>query len=104
MDCYAQGMGMNSLCKIFKISINTLKIWIRIEGKEFKQPDLSEEKFVSCDEMWTFVEKKAQVVARLQRKTIKFSTSFEMLQSSVNLVINRYNNQLIGDAEPFIVT
>ena len=35
------------------------------------------------------------LLARLQRKTIKFSKSFEMLQASVNLVINRYNHQLI---------
>ena len=59
MDCYAEGMGMNSLCRVFKVSINTLIKWIKIEGKAFKQPDLSREKFVSCDEMWTFVQKKA---------------------------------------------
>jgi len=34
------------------------------------------------------------ILARLQRKTIKFSKSFDMLQASVNLVINRYNYQL----------
>ena len=34
------------------------------------------------------------ILARLQRKTIKFSKSFDMLQDSVNLVINRYNYQL----------
>jgi len=176
MDCYADGMGMNALCRIFKLSINTLQKWIKIEGKAFKQPDISQEKFVSCDEMWTFVQKKAHkawiwlcyskmthkilavhignrakesaqklieqvpnmklyctdnwdayntaitdpntreigkrntqdierfnlrmrmVLARLQRKTIKFSKSFEILQASVNLVINRYNNQLLGNA------
>jgi len=47
-------------CKVFKISINTLKQWIKIEGKEYIQPDISKEKFVSCDEMWTFVQKKKQ--------------------------------------------
>jgi insertion element IS1 protein InsB len=176
MDCYAEGMGMNSLCRVFKVSINTLIKWIKIEGKAFKQPDLSREKFVSCDEMWTFVQKKADkawiwlcyskmtkkilavhignrgkesakelinqvpnmklyctdnwdaynaaiedpnrreigkrntqdierfnlrmrmVLARLQRRTIKFSKSLEMLKASVNLVINRYNYQLSGEA------
>ena len=34
------------------------------------------------------------ILARLQRRTIKFSKSFDMLQASVNLVINRYNYQL----------
>ena len=34
------------------------------------------------------------ILARLQRKTIKFSKSFDMLQASVNLVINRYNQLL----------
>ena len=176
MDCYAEGMGINAISRVFKVSINTIKKWIQIEGKEFKQPDISKEKFVSCDEMWTFVQKKKNkawiwlcyskmtskilavhigdrgkesaqklieqvpnmkiyctdnwdaygsaisdpnkreigkgntqdierfnlrmrmVLARLQRRTIKFSKSFEMLRASVNLVINRYNYQLIGDA------
>jgi len=35
------------------------------------------------------------LLARLQRKTIKFSKSWERLVYSVNLVINRYNRQLI---------
>ena len=35
------------------------------------------------------------VLARFQRKTIKFSKSWERLEYSVNLVINRYNRQLI---------
>ena len=35
------------------------------------------------------------VLARLQRKTIKFSKSLERLEYSVNLVINRYNHQLL---------
>jgi len=35
------------------------------------------------------------VLARLQRKTIKFSKSWKRLEYSVNLVINRYNHQLI---------
>ena len=35
------------------------------------------------------------ILARLQRKTIKFSKSKERLEYSVNLVINRYNRQLI---------
>ena len=38
------------------------------------------------------------VLARLQRKTIKFSKSWERLEYSVNLVINRYNYQLELDA------
>ena len=38
------------------------------------------------------------VLARLQRKTIKFSKSWEKLEYSVNLVINRYNHQLLLDA------
>jgi len=38
------------------------------------------------------------VLARLQRKTIKFSKSWERLVYSVNLVINRYNYQLGMDA------
>ena len=58
MDCYAEGMGLNSICRVFKVGINTVQAWIKAEGKEFKQPDISEEKFVSCDEMWTFVQKK----------------------------------------------
>lgn len=40
-------------------------------------------------------------LARLIRRTIKFSKSFEMLEASVNMVINRYNQridyQLVGD-------
>ena len=173
MDCYAEGMGLNSICRVFKVGINSLQAWIKKEGKEFIQPDITEEKFVSCDEMWTFVQKKKQkawiwlcyskmtkrilavhigdrgkysakklidqvpnmkiyctdnwdaynfgikdpetreigkrntqdierfnlrmrmVLARLQRKTIKFSKSLERLEYSVNLVINRYNRQLI---------
>jgi len=51
-------MGINYLCRVFKISINTLKQWIKIEGKEYIQPDISKEKFVSCDEIWTFMKKK----------------------------------------------
>ena len=35
------------------------------------------------------------VLARLQRKTIKLSKSWERLDYSVNLVLNRYNNKLI---------
>ena len=173
MDCYAEGMGINSICRVFKVGINSLQAWIKKEGKEFIQPDITEEKFVSCDEMWTFVQKKKQkawiwlcyskmtkkilavhignrgkesaqklidqvpnmkiyctddwdaygcaiedpetreigkrntqdierfnlrmrmVLARLQRKTIKFSKSWERLEYSVNLVINRYNHQLL---------
>jgi insertion element IS1 protein InsB len=38
------------------------------------------------------------VLARLQRRTIKFSKSLEMLKASVNLVINHYNHQLSGEA------
>jgi insertion element IS1 protein InsB len=173
MDCYAEGMGVNSICRVFKVGINSLQSWIKKEGKEFIQPDITEEKFVSCDEMWTFVQKKKQkawiwlcyskmtkrilavhignrgkesakklieqvpnmkiyctddwdaygcaiedpetreigkrntqdierfnlrmrmVLARLQRRTIKFSKSWERLEYSVNLVINRYNHQLL---------
>ena len=173
MDCYAEGMGLNSICRVFKVGINSLQAWIKKEGKEFIQPDIKEEKFVSCDEMWTFVQKKSQkawiwlcyskitkrilavhignrgkesakklidqvpnmkiyctddwdaygcaiedpetreigkrntqdierfnlrmrmVLARLQRKTIKFSKSWKRLEYSVNLVINRYNHQLL---------
>ena len=173
MDSYSEGMGMNSICRVFKVGINTLQSWIKKEGKKFIQPDIKNEKFVSCDEMWTFIQKKKQkawiwlcyskmtkkilavhignrakesakklidqvpnmklyctdnwdaynfgiedsntreigkrntqdierfnlrmrmVLARLQRKTIKFSKSRERLECSVNLVINRYNHQLI---------
>jgi len=173
MDCYAEGMGINSICRVFKVGINSVQSWIKAEGEKFIQPDIKEEKFVSCDEMWTFVEKKRQkawiwlcyskmtkkilavhigdrgkgsvkklidqvpnmkiyctddwdaynfgisdtekreigkrntqdierfnlrmrmLLARLQRKTIKFSKSWERLVYSVNLVINRYNRQLI---------
>jgi len=176
MDCYAEGMGLNAICRVFKVGINTVQSWIKKEGKEFKQPNIEKEKFVSCDEMWTFVQKKKQktwiwlcyskmtkkilavyignrskhsakrlidqvpnmkiyctddwdaynfaiqdpktreigkrntqdierfnlrmrmLLARLQRKTIKFSKSLENLIYSVNLVINRYNYQLISDA------
>ena len=38
----------------------TTKKSIKEEGKEFIQPDISKEKFVSCDEMWIFVQKKRQ--------------------------------------------
>ena len=58
MDCYAEGMELNSICRVFKVGINTVQAWTKAEGKEFKQPDISEEKFVSYDEMWTFVQKK----------------------------------------------
>jgi len=173
MDCYAEGMGINSICRVFKVGINSLQGWIKKEGEKFIQPNIKEEKFVSCDEMWTFVQKKKQkawiwlcyskmtkrilavhignrgkesakklidqvpnmkiyctddwdaygcaiedpetreigkrntqdierfnlrmrmVLARLQRKTIKFSKSWETLEYSVNLVINRYNHQLL---------
>jgi insertion element IS1 protein InsB len=173
MDCYAEGMGLNSICRVFKVGINSIQAWIKQEGEKFIQPDITEEKFVSCDEMWTFVQKKKQkawiwlcyskmtkkilavyignrgkesakklinqvpnmkiyctddwdaygcaiedpekreigkrntqdierfnlrmrmVLARLQRRTIKFSKSWERLEYSVNLVINRYNYQLL---------
>jgi insertion element IS1 protein InsB len=173
MDCYAEGMGLNSICRVFRVGINSLQAWIKEEGEKFIQPDITEEKFVSCDEMWTFVQKKKQkawiwlcyskitkkilavhignrgkesakklinqvpnmkiyctddwdaygcaiedpetreigkrntqdierfnlrmrmVLARLQRRTIKFSKSWERLEYSVNLVINRYNHQLL---------
>ena len=173
MDCYAEGMGINSICRVFKVGINSIQAWIKKEGEKFIQPDITEEKFVSCDEMWTFVQKKKQkawiwlcyskmtkkilavhignrgkesakklinqvpnmkiyctddwdaygcaiedpetreigkrntqdierfnlrmrmVLARLQRRTIKFSKSWERLEYSVNLVINRYNHQLL---------
>jgi insertion element IS1 protein InsB len=166
MDCYAEGMGINSICRVFKVGINSLQAWIKKEGEKFIQPDITEEKFVSCDEMWTFVQKKKQkawiwlcyskmtkkilavhignrgkdsakklidqvpnmkiyctddpetreigkrntqdierfnlrmrmVLARLQRRTIKFSKSWERLEYSVNLVTNRYNRQLLSDA------
>ena len=176
MACYAEGMGINSLCRVFKVGINSLQRWIKEEGEKFIQPDIEEEKFVSCDEMWTYVQKKKQkgwiwlcyskmtkkilavhigdrgqesakrlieqvpnmkiyctddwdaygcaienpetreiekrntqdierfnlrmrmVLARLQRKTIKFSKSWERLEYSVNFVVNRYNHQLILDA------
>ena len=173
MDCYAEGMGLSSICRVFKVGINSLQSWIKQEGEKFIQPNITEEKFVSCDEMWTFVQKKKQkawiwlcyskmtkkilavhignrgkdsakklidqvpnmkiyctddwdaygcaiedpetreigkrntqdierfnlrmrmVLARLQRRTIKFSKSWERLEYSVNLVINRYNRQLL---------
>ena len=60
MDCYAEGMGLNSLCRVFKVGINSIQSWIKAEGEKFIQPDTSKEKFVSCDEMWTFVQKKKQ--------------------------------------------
>ena len=60
MDCYAEGMGLNSICRVFKVGINSIQAWIKQEGEKFIQPDITEEKFVSCDEMWTFVQKKAQ--------------------------------------------
>ena len=58
LQCYMEGMGVRSICRVFKISNRTLQLWIAREGKTFKQPDISEEKFVSCDEMWTYVQKK----------------------------------------------
>jgi insertion element IS1 protein InsB len=172
LDCYSKGMGVRSICRVFKIATKTLKKWVSKEGKEFKQPDISQEKFVSCDEMWTFVQKKKQKawiwlvyskmtkkilavhigdrgknsakklieqvpnmkiyctdnwdayncaiedqnlreigkrntqdierfnlnmrlwLARLVRKTIKFSKSLEMLKASVNLVVNKYNDKV----------
>jgi len=60
MNCYAEGMGLNSICRVFKVGINTIQAWIKQEGKKFIQPKIIEEKFVSCDEMWTFVQKKKQ--------------------------------------------
>jgi len=36
-------------------------------------------------------------LARLQRKTIKFFKSLEMLKASIDIVINRYNYQLSLD-------
>ena len=62
LDCYAEGMGIRSLCRVFKVATKTLKKWIASEGKEFKQPDISEEKFVSCDKIWNFIQKKKQKV------------------------------------------
>jgi transposase-like protein len=58
LDCYAEGMGMRAIARVFKVSTNTIKKWIEAEGKEFKQPDLSKEEEVECDEMWAFVQKK----------------------------------------------
>jgi hypothetical protein len=46
MDCYAEGMGLNSICRVFKVGINSLQAWIKEEGKKFIQPDITEEKFV----------------------------------------------------------
>ena len=46
MDCYAEGMEINSICRVFKVGINSLQGWIKEEGKKFIQPDISEEKFV----------------------------------------------------------
>jgi transposase-like protein len=60
LNCYVEGMGIRSLCRVFKVATKTLRKWISTEGEEFKQPDISEEKFVSCDEMWTFVGKKEE--------------------------------------------
>ena len=37
-------------------------------------------------------------LARLQRKTIKFSKSYEQLVASVYFIINRYNHQLSLDS------
>jgi insertion element IS1 protein InsB len=171
LNCYVEGMGIRSLCRVFKVATKTLRKWISTEGEEFKQPDISEEKFVSCDEMWTFVGKKEEKswiwlvyskmtqrvlgvyignrgqesakklieqvenmklyctdnwdaynkaidgskreigkrntqdierfnlnmrmwLARLVRRTIKFSKSIEMLKASVNMVVNRYNERI----------
>jgi len=60
LDCYAEGMGINAIARVFKVSPNTIKQWIEAEGKTFKQPEITEEECVECDEMWTFVQKKAK--------------------------------------------
>jgi len=60
MDCYVEVMRINSICRVFKVGINSLQAWIKKEGEKFIQPDITEEKFLSCDEIWTFVQKKKQ--------------------------------------------
>jgi len=60
LACYEEGMGIRALCRVFKVSSDTISKWLKSEGKNFKQPDIKNEKFVSCDEMWTFVANKKQ--------------------------------------------
>ncbi|CAA6827289.1 MAG: Unknown protein, partial [uncultured Sulfurovum sp.] len=42
IDCYAEGMGINAICRVFKVEINSLKTCIKQEGEEFIQPDIEE--------------------------------------------------------------
>ena len=38
MNCYAEGMGLNSICRVFKVGINSLQACIKQEGKKFIYP------------------------------------------------------------------
>ncbi len=42
MDSYAEGMGINAICRVFKVGINTLQAWIKKKGQKFIQPDITE--------------------------------------------------------------
>ncbi|CAA6823979.1 MAG: Unknown protein, partial [uncultured Sulfurovum sp.] len=33
IDCYAEGMGINAICRVFKVEINSLKTCIKQEGE-----------------------------------------------------------------------
>jgi len=50
INFYVNEMGLKSICRV-------VQTWIKTEGKEFKQPDISEEKFISYDKIWIFVQK-----------------------------------------------
>ena len=64
-------------------------------GSAIENPETREIGKRNTQDIERFNLRMRMVLARLQRKTIKFSKSLETLQYSVNLVINRYNRQLL---------
>jgi len=60
-----------------------------------KDPETREISKRNTQDIERFNLRMRMLLARLQRKTIKFSNSWERLEYSVNLMINRYNHQLI---------
>lgn len=58
---YVQGLSMNAIAKLFKVSSNTIMLWVRAAGQaQDKPPPDSNEIIVELDEMWHFLTSKKQ--------------------------------------------
>lgn len=58
LKCYLEGLGINSICRIFKISKNSILSIIKNRGKSLENRENINEYTVSCDEFYTFVQNK----------------------------------------------